>query len=433
MTKFELNQIDVRGDGRVVLYQRPDVKVNPKWQCRVSVEGSTGYKRFSTKSSNQVDAERIALDRYFELRDRVSRGGGLNGKSVKQAFDEWVSVLPTMMSDRSVANIEKNTVEIVKNSIVAFAKNKNLDDLKNSDIQDMMSWRFSNEMYQTKGYNQSIGLSKKDITRYSSSTLRSYKGAINQFLKWCRDRDYLTKEFAIDIPKSRPNPRPDFNLDDWRRLTDFMRGWVDETLIYKGGKDYKNSRVSRDRFYLQNYILILGNTGIRVGEARTLKWSDLDNVLLPDGEERIVLSVDGKTGKRDVIGNAGVERFFKRIFEFRLVELNISKDDFDRTEHIFCHKDGSPVASYKTGFKNLLIKSGLRENKDGDKRTIYSLRHTYATMRINAVPIYQLSVNMGTSVKMIEEYYSHAKSKDPKFAQSITKGNQGGSSKVLPF
>ena len=40
---------------------------------------------------------------------------------------------------------------------------------------------------------------------------------------------------------------------------------------------------------------------------------------------------------------------------------------------------------------------------------------------------------VGTSVKMIEEYYSHAKSKDPKFAQSVTKGNQKGSSKVLPF
>ena len=54
-------------------------------------------------------------------------------------------------------------------------------------------------------------------------------------------------------------------------------------------------------------------------------------------------------------------------------------------------------------------------------------------MRINQVPIYQLAVNMGTSVKMIEDYYSHAKTKDPEFAKTITKGNQIGSSKVLPF
>ena len=52
MGKFETNQIDVRGDGKVILYQRPDVVSNPKWQCRVSVDGATGYKRFSTKTRN---------------------------------------------------------------------------------------------------------------------------------------------------------------------------------------------------------------------------------------------------------------------------------------------------------------------------------------------------------------------------------------------
>ena len=100
MTKFELNQVDVRGDGRVILYHRPDVKVDPKWQCRISIDGSTGYKIFSTKTSNQNDAERIALDKYFELQNKVSKGGGLNGKTVRQAFDEWVLYLPTSQRDR---------------------------------------------------------------------------------------------------------------------------------------------------------------------------------------------------------------------------------------------------------------------------------------------------------------------------------------------
>ena len=63
MTKFEKNQIDVNGDGRVILYQRPDV-LNPKWQCRISVQGSIGYKVFSTKESDQRKAERVALEKY---------------------------------------------------------------------------------------------------------------------------------------------------------------------------------------------------------------------------------------------------------------------------------------------------------------------------------------------------------------------------------
>ena len=75
----------------------------------------------------------------------------------------------------------------------------------------------------------------------------------------------------------------------------------------------------------------------------------------------------------------------------------------------------------------------MRKDKNGNNRTLYSLRHTYATMRINEVPIYQLAVNMGTSVEMIEDYYSHAKVRDKEFASSMTKGNQKGSAKALPF
>ena len=34
---------------------------------------------------------------------------------------------------------------------------------------------------------------------------------------------------------------------------------------------------------------------------------------------------------------------------------------------------------------------------------------------------------------MIEKFYSHARTTDPRFAESITRGNQSGSGKVLPF
>jgi len=41
----------VTGDGRVVLYKRPNLK-QPKWQARIRVTGATGYKRFSTQETN---------------------------------------------------------------------------------------------------------------------------------------------------------------------------------------------------------------------------------------------------------------------------------------------------------------------------------------------------------------------------------------------
>lgn len=76
MTKY-VNQVDVRGDGRVVLYQRDGLK-NLKWQCRIRVSNATGYKVVSTKTANLRDAERFALNLYEELYMHVKAGGSVD-------------------------------------------------------------------------------------------------------------------------------------------------------------------------------------------------------------------------------------------------------------------------------------------------------------------------------------------------------------------
>jgi hypothetical protein len=49
------------------------------------------------------------------------------------------------------------------------------------------------------------------------------------------------------------------------------------------------------------------------------------------------------------------------------------------------------------------------DDRFGRARTIYSLRHTYATFRLlyAGIPMETLALNMGTSPKMIFDHYSH--------------------------
>ena len=51
-------------------------------------------------------------------------------------------------------------------------------------------------------------------------------------------------------------------------------------------------------------------------------------------------------------------------------------------EPIFCHPNGRPIESFKKGFEQVLDEAGVLRGSDGKKRVPYSLRHTYATMRI---------------------------------------------------
>ncbi len=59
-------------------------------------------------------------------------------------------------------------------------------------------------------------------------------------------------------------------------------------------------------------------------------------------------------------------------------------------------------------FKRLMRYSGLLGGVDGQNRTLYSLRHTYATLELleNGTDIHTLSKQMGNSAAMIERHYS---------------------------
>ena len=94
-------------------------------------------------------------------------------------------------------------------------------------------------------------------------------------------------------------------------------------------------------------------------------------------------------------------------------------------ELIFCHPSGDPIGSFKNGFQTVLREAGVLFASDGKKRVPYSLRHTYATMRLaEGVSVFQLAANMGTSVEMLESFYGKKRMRDPKMATEITKNRR---------
>ena len=211
-------------------------------------------------------------------------------------------------------------------------------------------------------------------------------------------------------------------VKDWAKLTRFLREWV------KGGKT-KSGPIYRDRVMLTNYMLVLTNTGIRVGEARSLKWSDIDTFVGDDGKENIVLQVRGKTGAREVVARTlAVKDYLQRIWELRCDELKAKPS---MSEAIFCHKDGKPIHSFKKGFNALIKEAGVEFDTNGQRRVIYSLRHTYATFRLHeGVNHFTLARNMGTSVKMLESFYGHTSNRA--MASELTK-TRSKARKRLPW
>jgi len=74
---------------------------------------------------------------------------------------------------------------------------------------------------------------------------------------------------------------------------------------------------------------------------------------------------------------------------------------------VFVMPDGQMPHLLENIFRHLMKKSGLLKNGAGQNRTLYSLRHTYATQALaKGIDIHTLAKQMGTSVGMIERHYS---------------------------
>jgi integrase len=75
---------------------------------------------------------------------------------------------------------------------------------------------------------------------------------------------------------------------------------------------------------------------------------------------------------------------------------------------LFRISTGYQPVSLNGTFRRLMRDTELLKDDAGQNRTLYSLRHTYATLELlrNGTDIHTLSKQMSNSVAMIERHYS---------------------------
>jgi site-specific recombinase XerD len=94
-----------------------------------------------------------------------------------------------------------------------------------------------------------------------------------------------------------------------------------------------------------------------------------------------------------------------------LIEWKKETEFADDDDLVFYTKDKNgkqKICDVSVSFKSFLSKIDLLKGSDNKNRTLYSLRHSYATMRLeDGAEVYNVAKNIGTSVKMIEQHYGH--------------------------
>lgn len=408
MDADDADRIDVRGDGRVILYKRPGLK-NPKWQARIRVPNAAGYKIVTTKTANDREAERFALDLYESLYMHVKAGGSVQSKTFKQVFEEWKKHVTTMGTSRGGS--WDATIDRVATYALKFFGTFRIEQIGASEFSEFWAWRKSN-------------FSKKQP---SNGTLRRERTSLMPVFKYALTKGYISKLPEAAPPKAASERRPTFSPKEWKAIQDAMLDWV------RAGKPLGKWR---DRYVAQHAFVALAYTGLRPGELRSLRWGDVWSVKAENGDY-YAGHARGKTGVREFVFQPGSEVSIKLLHKLRCEELSEQNPDANSPrpgphDPVFCHPDGSPIGSYKHSFESLLKAAKVDQKKNGVNRTIYSLRHLYATARLSkeASP-FLLARQMGTSVEMLEKHYGQTVTTT--LAAQITKSKPANIDVDSPF
>lgn len=386
-------------DGEVVIYRR-NAGMKPTYQARIKTPQGTGYIIRSLKTTNRDEAYRKAIDLFDELKYRAKAGEDLKSRLATKVIDEYLA--SQTHKSRFVSSNKQ-----IGDHFRSFLGSKSMAAI---DARLMASYFANRRTQRHKG------------KKISENTLHAEAGEITRFLRWAKEMKYLREVPNFEKPKLKANPRPVFDVPEYRALTRNARRWIAKS---------SHPSVKRDRVLLWNYVLILANTGIRVGEARELQWRDVLVINQPAPKPPILaFRVSGKTGMREVVARSNIKNYLERIRELREAELGKTPP---LDSPIFCHPDGSKIGSFKKSFSSLIKFCDVEYDRDGNRRTLYSLRHTYATFRLyKGVNHYTLAQNMGTSVEMIERFYGHTS--NIRLADDLLKDDRGlGGANIFDF
>jgi integrase len=208
------------------------------------------------------------------------------------------------------------------------------------------------------------------VAGYLSGAAAAGHRFTGRVLLWCSQQPYGAS--------AKISHRAWFSPDEYRQLYGATRKRAKEA----DGKAWQWAAEQ-----LHDYVLFMANTGLRPDEANNLEYRDI--TITEDeatGETILEIEVRGKRGVGYCKSTTGAVRPFQRQTE---------RNAPSPTDRVF-------PADHKKQFNRVLAELNLKLDRSGNRRTAYSLRHSYISFRLlEGADIYQIAKNCRTSVVFV--------------------------------
>lgn len=352
--------------GKLHVYKRENSSL---WQCSTYLAGRN--RRVSTREESLGLAKEFAEDWYLELRGKHRRGEVKNEKTfseVARVFMREFEIITEGERSPQYVNGQKDKLRV---HLIPFFGDKGLSDI-------------------TPGLVQEYRLHRRETSKTGKpparSTLHHEIVALRQVLKTAIRHEWLQHLPDLSVPykaSGKVSHRAWFSPEEYRQLYEATR---------RRAREAKGRRWQWACEQLHDYVLFMANTGLRPDESARLEFRDV--VIVEDdatGETILEIEVRGKRGVGFCKSTTGAVRPYKRL---------VKRNAPEPTDRLF-------PSTHRDLFNTILNEEKMKFDRDGNRRTAYSLRHTYICFRLmEGADIYQIAKNCRTSVEMIEKFYA---------------------------
>jgi integrase len=360
-------------DGRLHVYIRDGSRY---WQCSAFLADRNW--RVSTKTDSLSEAKDIAEDWYLGLRGKLKAGTLKHERTFRQAADQFREEYESLVGGERHPEYVNGHWRRLKNHLVPFFGNLGLSKVTRAKVQE---YRIKRRKDMVPGRN----------TPPSRSTLHQEIVVLRQVLKTAELHGWISAIPNLSAPyktSGKITHRAWFSPEEYKQLYEATRDRIENPRHNKHRQAYAE---------LHDYVLFMANTGLRPDESKRIEFRDVKIVDDRDSGQTILeIDVRGKRGVGFCKSMPGAVHPFQRVMKRR--------DNLALTDLVF------PNTHHEL-FNTILDEQNLKFDREGQRRTFYSLRHTYICLRLmEGADVYQVAKNCRTSVQMIEEFYaSHIK------------------------
>jgi len=398
----------------LTLYLPPS---SSRWQYVIQIPGHPRVRK--TTGERSLDAaKRVAEAALLTVQGRLHQNLPVSSPTLLQVLPKYLEDLQARKTRGEISgDTAENYALVVQRDFVGWAADRAIDQFTDADMVRFRDWRQNRKLRKTlRPASMNIMLTAvNDLFRFAvrSGWVTPRAKPKQAYLPLDRHKtersDFTWREYVRLRRMSRERvfevcPAPNADMARYLEHRQKARGEGQS-----GPRNKGNSRHYRERRILDFVIKIMACTGMRTAEVMNVRWVDLDFIreahsrvqgLRVRTAELFIKGNDVKPG-RTIMLKPYVAHWFRQLHA-----LATPKTDQD------------PIMPYRDlegSFTRLLQAAGLKVDRAGNRRILYSLRHSFAiwaALHRQHVPTLLVAKQMGHTLSVHAETYARVLSRD---------------------